>query len=195
LTHRKLVQAAASLVHRLQAVVLAERAKLHELETLDVGAAERLAGKEVEVTRVRVGEAELALDECGLRAPVAGTVLRVQVRLGDLLGGQPRPPAILFCPDGPRIIRAEVAQEFAGRVRVGQAVTIHDDITGRGQWRGRVVRIADWFTHRRSMVLEPKQHNDVRTLECVIVLAKNQPPLRIGQRMRVKISYSLAPGG
>jgi hypothetical protein len=37
------------------------------------------------------------------------------------------------------------------------------------------------------MLLEPLQFNDVRTLECIITLDPNQPPLRIGQRVRVRI--------
>ena len=41
------------------------------------------------------------------------------------------------------------------------------------------------------MLLEPGQLNDVRTLECIIALEPDQPPLRIGQRVRVVIDRSV----
>jgi hypothetical protein len=55
-------------------------------------------------------------------------------------------------------------------------------------WHGRVIRVSDWYTHRRSILQEPFQLNDVRTLECLIALDRGQQPLRIGQRVRVTIT-------
>jgi hypothetical protein len=48
--------------------------------------------------------------------------------------------------------------------------------------------MSDWYTHRRSILLEPSQQNDVRTLECIVEVDPGQPPVRIGQRMRVTIA-------
>jgi hypothetical protein len=84
----------------------------------------------------------------------------------------------------------EVEQENAARVFIGQPAEIEDDSRTGGRWKGKVVRVSDWFTHRRSMLLEPTQFNDVRTLECILEVepgeeAKGTLPLRIGQRVRV----------
>src|SRR5207244_9084019 len=99
---------------------------------------------------------------------------------------QPKQPAILFCPDEERIVRAEVEQEFARRVTAGARATIQDDTTTSETWSGRVQRISDWYTHRRSILQEPFQFNDVRTLECIIRLdPKADAKPRIGQRVRV----------
>ena len=94
---------------------------------------------------------------------------------------------VLFCPDGPRLVRAEVEQEYASQVQVGQSATVQDDSGAAGTWHGRVARLSDWYTRRRSTLDEPLQLNDVRTLECLIALDPGQPPLRIGQRIRVTI--------
>jgi hypothetical protein len=51
-----------------------------------------------------------------------------------------------------------------------------------------VIRVSDWYTHRRSILQEPFQLNDVRTLEWLIALDPGQQPLRIGQRVRVTIT-------
>jgi hypothetical protein len=97
---------------------------------------------------------------------------------------------VIFCPSGSRIVRAEVEQEFARSLAMGQAASIRDDTNGEGNWAGHVIRISDWYTQRRSIMQEALQYNDARTLECIIELDPNQPVLRIGQRVRVTLRSS-----
>jgi multidrug resistance efflux pump len=182
--------AAAELVGEVETVEQAEKEKLRELQALDPRLAVKRADAEVSVARGRLAEAELALEECRLKAPCKGTILRLQTHVGDLIGGQSLQPAVLFCPNETRIVRAEVSQEFAHQVQTGAACRIADDSTSDAEWWGKVVRISDWYTHRRSILLEPSQHNDVRTLECIVELDPGQPPVRIGQRMRVMMGRS-----
>jgi multidrug resistance efflux pump len=135
-------------------------------------------------------QADFALKQCTLTAPVDGTIVRLNVTAGELLGPQPRQPAVLFCPSTPRILRAEIEQEFAGRVHVGDRATIEDNTTATGQhWHGKVVRLSDVYASRRSVVQDlPFQLNDVRTRECVIELDPGQEPPSINQQMRVTLS-------
>jgi multidrug resistance efflux pump len=177
-------------VRDLGVALKVEETKLHHL-TLQQQAAEQeleqaeaaVAGKEEQVA-----QAERLVEDCVLKAPGAGRVLRVRARLGEVVGPAFPEPLVEFCPDRPRLIRVEVAQEFAGRVRLGAACAAADDYTAAdAHWTGRVVRLSDWYSHRRSVLQEPLQFNDVRTLECLIQIDPNQPPLRIGQRMRVTI--------
>jgi multidrug resistance efflux pump len=185
------VKLAAQLIEKAKAGVQAEQAKLAALEAMEPSAAVKLAELDVQAKRQQVDRAEYALKLQTVRAPVKGAVLRSTVTVGEVLGANPRQPALVFCPSGPRIIRAEVEQEFAGRVEVGQHARIQDDATGSGDWRGRVERLSDWFAPRRSIILEPLQFNDVRTLECIIRLeGNNKSRLRIGQRVRVTLEGS-----
>jgi multidrug resistance efflux pump len=181
------VDAAAALVRELEAVERAEKGKLAELQLLDPSSGPKRARADVSAKEARLEQARRGEAECVLKAPAAGTVLRVLVGAGEVLGAQPRQPAVLFCPQGPRIIRAEVEQEFASAVAVGQAAAIQDDTTASFTWHGKVARMADWYTQRRSVLQEPLQLNDVRTLECLIALDPGQPALRIGQRVRVTL--------
>lgn len=184
----KEASAAAELVRELEAAVAAEKEKLHELDLADPANAVARAEADLAARRVRLEQARLALSECQVVAPAAGKVLRMLVSPGEVLGTQPRQPAVEFCRAGPRMVRVEVEQEFANRVVVGMAALAHDDSRSAVQWRGKVARISDWYTHRRSMVLEPLQINDVRTLECIIDLDPGQPLPKIGQRLRVRLS-------
>jgi HlyD family secretion protein len=186
--------AAAQAQHEeARAVLRGEEQKLEELKLNDPHESVRLAELDVQARQSRLDLAQVALDECSLKAPVDGTILRLLIGRGDVLSAQPRQPAVLFCPRGPRLIRAEVEQEFAPRVALGQEASIQDDNSAAATWRGKVVRVSDWYTHRRSILWEPLQQNDVRTLECLIKLAPGQPPLRIGQRLRVTLHQPPTP--
>jgi HlyD family secretion protein len=145
------------------------------------------AKTEIAAKTVLRDQAKYALEECALKAPADGTILRILVSVGDTLGANPREPAIIFCPAEKRIVRAEIDQEFAGKVKVGQSALIEDESREGKTWKGRVISLSDWYAHKRSILPEPRQFNDVRTLECVVevVESKDSPKLRIGQRVRV----------
>jgi multidrug resistance efflux pump len=180
------VEAARENVKELEAVERTEQAKLADLRLHDSAIELRHARAELATMQARLDQAQQALEEHTLRAPEAGTVLRILVGPGDLLGAQPK-KVIQFCSQGPRIIRAEVDQAFASRVSVGQAASIEDDVRSGGSWRGRVARLSDWYTQRRLIAEEVLQPKDIRTLECLVTLDEDQLPLRIGQRVRVTL--------
>ena len=85
-------------------------------------------------------------------------------------------------------MRAELEQEFIGRAKPGMKATVNDDTRADSPvWSGRVQRVGAFVSRRRSILLEPGEVNDVRTVECVIVLDGSGDGLLIGQRMRVRI--------
>src|SRR5262249_28809550 len=147
-----------------------ERAKLLALGLLDPKKQVLAVEKEVEAAKQDVELAKLAVEECRVEAPVAGMVVRVLGAEGESLGPTARQPALDLRPDGRALmVRAEVEQEFADLVSAGMAVDIFDDTRSREpRWTGKLRTVSNWFTHRRSMVMEPLQFNDVRTLECII---------------------------
>jgi multidrug resistance efflux pump len=185
------VAASEKLRDEAQAGVKGEEAKLAALKlaAADIALDAKLAAADVLDKQKLLAKAQLALDECVVKAPADGTVLRLDLRAGDLLTPEPKSPPLIFCPAGPRIVRAEVEQEWAARVQEGQLASIEDDTAnGSGpKWTGRVERVGDWMAHRRSILPDPSQFHDIRTLECIIALDPGQPPLRIGQRVRVAL--------
>jgi multidrug resistance efflux pump len=174
------------------ATVEVQKAILKKIEDTDViGPVERLKDK-VKAKQAHADEAQRAFFECDVYAPANGMILRLFATAGESLPAQPRQPAIQFCPGTPRIIRTEILQEFADQVHEGQFAVIVDDTRAAAKWKGKVQRVSPWFAARRSVLQEPFQYNDVRTLECIVSLDPGGPPVRIGQRMRVKIE---TPGG
>jgi multidrug resistance efflux pump len=184
----QMVTSVGQRVKELQEGVTAEETKLAALELQDPAVELERVKAEVATMRTRLLQAEHVLEEHTLRAPEAGKVLRIHVTANEYLTTPPRRPAVQFCPERPRIIRAEVDQAFAVGVQVGQPALVVDDTASGNTWRGRVARIADWYTERRQIADEQLQLKDVRTLECLITLEAGQRPLHIGQRVRVTIS-------
>jgi multidrug resistance efflux pump len=174
-------------VKMLELAVKADQEKLAKLQLDDPQVTLTKAQSDVEAKRGQRDLAQLAVDECVLKAPVDGSVERIQTTVGDIFGSPTKQAAMLFCPEGPRIIRLEIEQEFANRLKVGQSATIQDDTTSAGSWHGKVARISDIYAERRTFVQGPFQFNDVRNLECIIELDPNQEPLRIFQRVRVTL--------
>jgi multidrug resistance efflux pump len=171
-------------------LVKGEKAKLHVIETkLDYAKTDEAQAKlQMQVYQEQVKEAEKAVADCVLKAPFKGKVLRIRARSGELVVPGFQEPLIEYCPDSPRIVRAEISQEFAQAARVGQVCKITDDSRNNsGSWTGHIQRIGDWYSPRRSNLFEPLQMNDVRTLECIVTLEPGGEPLRIGQRMRISI--------
>ena len=174
-------------VAKAVAGVRAKEKEMQAAEALDPSDAVRAAQIDIADKQQLVKAAEKGLEECLVRAPKDGSLLRVLVNVGEVLGSNPQRPALVFCAEAPRIIRAEVEQEFAGQIKLGQNATIRDDATGGGNWKGKVIRISDWYAHRRAILFEPMQFNDVRTMEVLLSIEPNGKPLKIGQRVLVTL--------
>jgi multidrug resistance efflux pump len=180
--------AAQAAVDGAAALVKVERVKLEQIRSMNPSAAIRMAEDDVKSKQRQIEKAQLAVDECQIKAPCRGKILRQLVNVGELLGPTSPKPALQFCPSGDRIVRAEVEQDYAGRVKLGQKATVEDESVGGGKWTGTVIGVSDWYTQRRDVRLEPMQFNDVRTLEVIIRLdGEGTSPLRINQRVRVKL--------
>ena len=180
--------AAESEVRQFEQLEEVERARLRELEATDPGLAVRAAEAKETMARVALRLAEKAVRDCTLLAPTAGTVLRVRASPGQSIApGSPQAP-IDFRPEGPLVIRAELEQEFLGRVKEGLKATIHDHARSDSPtWTGTVSAVGRVVAARREVLSEPGEPNDRRTVECIITLDGQTESLLIGQRMRVRI--------
>jgi multidrug resistance efflux pump len=182
------VRAAESQVKEQEALVRAAKEKLIESEQTDANLPVREARTALSSAEAQARSADYAIEQCEVRAPSAGTVLRVQTSAGEIVGGTGTAAPILFCPDRPFVVRAEVEQEFVRRLEVGQKARVEDEAGGGKVWTGKVARIAGWYSSRRGSNDKPSAFKDVPTVECLIQLDERRPPLRIGQRVQVTIS-------
>lgn len=185
------ILAAESEIRQLEYLESVERSRLKELELIDPQLRVKTAEARKALADAGLKQATRAVEDCVLKAPSGGVILRVQTATGEAVvpGGMKAP--ILFRPDGPLVIRAELEQEFLGRVKQGMKVTIRDDVRADSPtWTGTVIRVGDWIARKRSILLEPGELNDVRTAECMIRPDPSPDPLVLGQRVRVRVGRS-----
>jgi len=174
-------------VRQLEQLEAAENERYKELKASDPNLRVRLAEARVALMDVAVRAAKKAIEDCELKAPSKGTVLRIQTSVGEAVAPGGFQPAIIFRPAGPLVVRAELEQEFLGRVKDGMRAAIRDETRPDSPtWSGKLEKISGWVARRRLIVLEPGELNDVRTVECLVTLDPGQEPLLVGQRVRVR---------
>jgi multidrug resistance efflux pump len=183
------IAAAESEVAQLRQLAAVEKVRAEDLAGLNPQLRVDAAEARKAAAEVSLKQAEKAVRDCLVTAPENGTVLRVQVSVGESIIPSGMHPAIVFRPDGPLVVRAEIDQEFLGRVLPGMEAKVTDDVRPDAPvWKGKVERIGNWVARRRAIVLEPNEMNDVRTVECVVALEGNPEGMLIGQRVRVRIA-------
>jgi multidrug resistance efflux pump len=179
----------------------AARQEVKALQSLAEAEGKRLEGLRVEDPRLRIqesraelaraealhAEAQYALEQCAMKAPTAGSVLRLRCGAGEVVS--PQGAVIVFAPVRPRIVRAEVEQELIHLVEVGQPAVVRDEMNPDQSWRGRVVRVGDWYSDSPNIPRRMARFTDIPTVECVIALAPEQRSVRIGQRMTVRLGF------
>jgi len=118
--------------------------------------------------RAQLARLNSDLVQSELRAPIAGTVLRIHARPGE----RPDAKGILELGATDRMEAvAEVYESDISRVRLGQGATLISENGGvRGQLRARVVRIAPQVRQRQVLATDPTGDADARVVEVRLAL-------------------------
>ncbi|MEM8816457.1 MAG: HlyD family efflux transporter periplasmic adaptor subunit [Pseudomonadota bacterium] len=131
-----------------------------------------------------VETARFQLEQRELRAPVDGTVIKVDISPGSGVSAQNVSTAILIKPDRDKTIRVGVSEADADLVYLGQPVDVSRLSGGEGVYQGTVTNIAEVF----SSVLQPPQGSTPNAQAATIEVIVNvgDIPFRLGQDVLVK---------
>ena len=119
-----------------------------------------------------------------VRAPMAGKIAKRDAVKGAFAAAAG--PLFLLEPDGRRIVRAELDEAFADRVRPGTRATITPEFQSGKSYAGHVLRIADLLS-TGSLEEDTTSKADARVVSVVLVL-DGVDDLRIGQRVLVRFT-------
>jgi multidrug resistance efflux pump len=194
----QLLQAESNLALARKAVETADAA-LKKLQSIDPQIKLTEHEEAIKEAELKLRSAKESLEAYIIRAPVDGQVFDINYQVG---GPAPLPPtdgnasrALVFCPAGDLIVRAEIDEENALLVSPGmKAVVTRQTATGKLTLSGRVDRVASYMQRRRSSTLDPATYSDSRTRECIIRLdPDNKVNLLINMRVAVRIDRGREP--
>ena len=130
------------------------------------------------------------LEERKVVAPLDGQIIQRLARPGNGVSTLNVTPLFLFVPDVPKIVRAELEEQYLGSVTVKQRVEIILEADPSKIWRGTVLRIGR-VVGARTPSDDPSEKQDNRVVEVVVTLDAAEA-LLIGQRVVVRFLVSQA---
>lgn len=125
---------------------------------------------QLSIARSEYAVARSALDKMTLRAPIDGTVLQVNVRVGELVSsGSPQPP-LQLADLSALCVRAELDERDLGSVKVKQAVSVRAAAFPGREFEGIVSSIAPLVEPGRLEPPGSRNQTDVDVLQVMVGL-------------------------
>jgi ABC exporter DevB family membrane fusion protein len=124
--------------------------------------------------------------KCTIRAPAAGTVLRVEIHAGETVSSLMPRPLFLLADTSRLRVRAEVDERDIGRIRTGQQVRVTADALGSVVLTGMVERVSPVMGRRTVLSGDPAEKTDRDTLEVLVQLDAARVSPAIGLRVTVR---------
>ena len=128
--------------------------------------------------------AEIAYNNTRIRAPIDGTLLRFDAKVGEMASPSGRTPFAVFGDMSAIQVTAEVQERDISKVRVGQAVVVRSNAFGDSEFAGKVTEVAPMVGLPGLRAQGPGQQLDAEVLEVKIEL-EGKPPVMPGMRVDV----------
>lgn len=185
------VNSAEDLVQRQQSFAGAKAMLLHaeaEDAKLKAGAwAEDISVAKAEVERMKalVEQTRVELDRLQVKAPIDGTILKVDVRVGEFVGAPPGQPLVVLGDIDVLHVRVDVDEQDLPRFRPG--------LSGLGYIRGDAkqpmklsfVRVEPYAQPKKSLTGSGTERVDTRVLQVIYAIEPAEHTIYVGQQMDV----------
>ena len=145
----------------------------------------RAAVKAAEAERDRV---QVEIDRSTVRAPIAGSILKVNVRAGEYASAAAlAEPLIILGNIKPLYVRVDVDEHEAARVhpQAPAVAALRGDASIRSPLR--FVRIEPLVIPKRSLTGDSSERVDTRVLQVLYEIERKDPRFFVGQQMDVFI--------
>jgi HlyD family secretion protein len=136
------------------------------------------------VARAELSTAQAALDKLTIRAPVNGTVLQVNAKIGELASPSAVQAPILLGDTSALRVRAELDERDFGEIKVGQPAVVRADAFRGREFAGKVAFIAPLVGPGRLNSRAQRNVTDVDVIEVLVDLAEPDA-LAVGMKVDV----------
>jgi HlyD family secretion protein len=176
------VEAARSALTRAQDRLNQQKAELRRIEA-DSPLPTQAEGQ-LNIARSELLVIEAAVDKMTIRAPVAGTVLQMNAKAGELASPSATQPLLVLGDVSALRVRAEVDERDIEEIKVGQPVIVRPVAFREREFAGTVSFIARLVEPGRNSARGPRNPADVGVVE-VLVDLPDPGPLSVGMKADV----------
>ena len=143
------------------------------------------ADADVSAAEERLRAARAQREKCTVRAPIAGTITRVNMRVGEAFSTVTPRPIVTLADLSERRIRAEVDERDIPRVAAGQRVRVSAEGL-REPFGGKVIWTSVVMGRKTARSTDPAERSDRDILETLIAPDRGAPRLPLGLRVVVE---------
>lgn len=146
----------------------------------DVPAPSRLESA-LQAARSDVAVAEALLEKTRIRAPVAGNILQLPAKVGEMVAPSPEQALVVLGDMSVVRLKAEVDEHDVSKIKVGGKVTIKSNAYPGQEFSGTVSELAPTLASPKFALRGARRPTDVEVLEVTVDL-EGSPPLLPGMR-------------
>ena len=139
---------------------------------------------QLNVARGELAYAKANLEKMRIRAPIAGTVLQVNAKVGELTSPSSPQPLISLGDVSALRVRAEVAELNIGSIKVGQPVVVRAAAFGEREFAGKVSSVAPGVEPRRTGADARRPPSDSKFVQVFVDLI-DPGPFAVGMNVDV----------
>jgi HlyD family secretion protein len=121
--------------------------------------------------------AESMLDKTRMRSPMAGTVLQLHAKTGEMVTPAPEQPLIVIGDMSVVRVRAEVDEHDVSKIKIGQKAFVRSNGYPGQDFEGRVTELAPSLAAPRMSSRGARRATDVEVMEVMIDLEGTVPLL------------------
>jgi HlyD family secretion protein len=177
-------EAARTALSRAQDRLQQQKAELRRIEADPSTPLPNFAEGQVNVARAESAAAAAAIAKLTIRAPIAGTVLQVNAKPGELAAPSNAQPLLVIGDVSALRVRAELDERDFGQIKIGQPVLVRAAAFRGREFAGKVAFIAPLVEHGRINARGQRNVTDVDVVEVLIDLAQADP-LAVGMKVDV----------
>jgi HlyD family secretion protein len=177
-------EAARTALSRAQDRLQQQKAELRRIEADPSTPLPNFAEGQVNVARAESAAAAAAIAKLTIRAPIAGTVLQVNAKPGELAAPSNAQPLLVIGDVSALRVRAELDERDFGQIKIGQPVLVRAAAFRGREFAGKVAFIAPLVEQGRVNARGQRNVTDVDVVEVLIDLAQADP-LAVGMKVDV----------
>ena len=178
------VDAARTALTRAQDRQKQQKAELRRIETDTNTPLPSQNEGQLNIARTELAAAQAAVDKMTIRAPIAGTILQVNAKAGELASPSGAQSLILLGDVSKLRVRAELDERDFGEIKIGQPVLARAAAFRGREFAGKVAFIAPIVEPGRINSRGQRNMTDVDVIEVLIDLAEPDT-LAVGMKVDV----------